>query len=160
LNINRIKEKSKKNIIEESYDNLLKNSSNGEKNINKFKLSNKKEQKNNINFNFKNNLDYREKRLRRLFTQFLNNASPLGNKIKKKINLRKKQIKNNIISNYEENNNISEYTNKKINFFLCSEMTKKEYEKTNSYSINKALSFFEPKTINKKEYLKQKHFYI
>jgi len=164
LNVSRFKEKSKKNIIEESYDNLLNGSFNEEKKINKIKLLNKKEKKNKINikqnFNFKNNIDYREKRLKRLFTQFLNNASPLGNKTRKKINLKKKQIKNNIISNYEDNNNLSENTNKKINFFLCSEMTKKEYEQTNNYSNNKALSFFNPKTIKRKECLKQKNSYI
>ena len=158
LNISRIKEKSRKNIIEKSYDYFLNDSFNGYKNNNKIKLFNKKKQNKKINIKknieFKNNLDYREKRLKRLFIQFLNNASPLGNKSRKKINLKKEQRKSNIISNYEENNNLSEYTNKKCNFFLCSEMTKKEYEKKNNNYNNKALSFFESKAINRKECFK------
>ena len=158
LNTSRIKEKSKKSIIEESYDYLLNDSFNGYKNNNNIKLLNKRKQDKKINikknFKFKNNLEHREKRLKRLFTQFLNNASPLGNKNRKKINLKKEQRKSNIISNYEENNNLSEYTNKKLNFFLCSEMTKKEYEQKNNYYNNKALSFLEPKAINKKDCFK------
>ena len=158
LNTSRIKEKSKKNIIEESYDYLLNDSFNGYKNNNNIKLLNKRKQDKKINikknFKFKNNLEHREKRLKRLFTQFLNNASPLGNKNRKKIRLKKEQRKSNIISNYEENNNLSEYTNKKLNFFLCSEMTKKEYEQKNNYYNNKALSFLEPKAINKKDCFK------
>ena len=154
LNTSRIK--SEKNIIEESYDNL--DSFNGYKKNNKIKILNKRQLNNKMNikqnFKFKNNLDYREKRLKRLFVQFLNNASPLGNKTKKEINLKKEQRINNIISNYEENNNLSAYTNKKLNLFLCSEMTKKEYEQKNSYYNNKALSFFESKAINRKEFFK------
>ena len=55
---------------------------------------------------------------------------------------------------YDETHNLSEYTNKKLNFFLCSEMTKKEYEQKNNYYNNKALSFLEPKAINKKDCFK------
>ena len=157
LNISRIEKKSKKNIIEESYNNLL-NDSNKYKKNNKIKIFYTKKQNKNINikqnFNFKNNLDYREKRLKRLFTQFLKNASPFVNKTRQKINLKKEQRKNNIISNFEENNNLSEYTNKKLNLFLCNEITKKEYEQKNNYSNNKALSFFELKIKNRKDFFK------
>jgi hypothetical protein len=155
LNISRIEEKSKKNIIEESHNNLLNDSNRYKKNY-KIKLLNTKKQNKKINnkqnLNFINNLDYREKKLKRLFTQFLKNASPLVNKTRKKINLKKEQRKDNIISNFEENNNLSEYTNKKLNFFLCSEITKKECEQKNNYSNN--ISFFEFKTKNRKDFFK------
>ena len=157
----------KKNNNEESYNIISNDSLNKEKKKNKTLCSNEKGIRNTFSckkFGYKNDLDYREKRLKRLFSKFIKNISGSGsdNKSKnnkEKINLKKDRdcIKLNIISNLNHYNNIT-LSNKNINFFLCSESTKKEYgiESPKMTINNHILSYFYPNSVNKNECFKFK----
>jgi hypothetical protein len=150
---NGAKIKKKKKFIEESFDKILNESLNKDK---KYRLNLKDEKQNKANTkqnSFKNDLDYREKRLKRLFSKFLKSTSPIGNRSRKKIlNLKKAQIKYNVISNIEQNN-LYTFPNQKVNFFLCSKNTKKnyEFEHPKIYIVNNTLSNFYNSLQNRNE---------
>ena len=155
--------KNKKNYIEESYDKILNDSNKKNNHNNKIKaLSFNKKQQNESyqNSGYKNDLDFREKRLKRLFSKYLKNISSIENKPKKKeiMNMKKDPIKLNIISNNEQDNNSSYFASQKVNFLLCSESTKKElgFEQPKIYvnNHNNILSYFYPNT--RKQFFKFK----
>ena len=149
-----LKPKNKRKNTEESYNILSNDSLNKEKRKSKALSFNKKRFSNTFiskKSGYKNDLDYREKRLKRLFAKFLKNTSYLEKKSRKekekeKINIKKDCIKFNIISNLNQYNNLSTLSNKKVNFFLCSENTKKEYglDSPKFYINNNLLSYFFP----------------
>jgi len=151
---NGTKIKRKKKFIEESFDKILNESLNKDKKKYRLNLKDEKHSKTNTKQNsFKNDLDYREQRLKRLFSKYLKTTSPIENKPRKKIlNLKKDQIKYNVISNIEQNN-IFTFPNQKINFFLCSKNTKKNYgfEPPRIYIVNNTLSNFYNSLQNRNE---------
>ena len=69
-------------------------------------------------------------------------------------------MKCNIISNIDQYNNLSTMGSQRINFFLCSENTKKEIEIEQSKiylnNNNNILPYHYPNFLYKKEYFKQK----
>ena len=136
INIKKVLKLNKgiKDKLSEETNNNINDSFNKEKIKNKALSFNTKRHIKNNKFiikknGFKNSLEHRENRLKRLFSRFLKNTSCFVNKSNKKIeNInKKKDLKCNIISNIEQYSNLSDLMNKKINFFLCSENTKKEY---------------------------------
>ena len=150
---NGAKIKKKKKFIEESFDKILNESLINDKKKYKINLKDEKQSKANTKHNSYKNVDYREKRLKRLFSKFLKTTSPIENKPKKKIlNLKKDQIKYNIISNIEQNN-LFTFPNQNINFFLCSKNTKKKYgfEPSRIYIVNNTLSNFYNSLQNRNE---------
>ena len=151
---NGAKIKRKKKFIEESFDKILNESLNKDKKKYNINSKDEKQSKANTKHNsYKNDLDYREKRLKRLFSKFLKSTSPIENKPRKKIlNLKKEQIKYNVISNIEQNN-LFTFPNQKINFFLCSKNTKKKYgfEPPRIYIVNNTLSNFYNSLQNRNE---------
>ena len=94
-------------------------------------LNNKRHNNNSFTNKKKGNkikLNFREKNLKRLFDKFITNSTTVKNKSNsKKLNFNHKNLKLNIISNIDQFTNLSKLFNKKTNFFLCSENTKKEY---------------------------------
>ena len=150
---NGAKIKKKKKFIEESFDKILNESLINDKKKYKINLKDEKQSKANTKHNSYKNVDYREKRLKRLFSKFLKTTSPIENKPKKKIlNLKKDQIKYNVISNIEQNN-LFTFPNQNINFFLCSKNTKKKYgfEPSRIYIVNNTLSNFYNSLQNRNE---------
>ena len=151
---NGAKIKKKKKFIEESFDKILNDSLNKDKKKYRLNLKDEKQSKANTKQNsYKNDLDFREKRLKRLFSKYLKTTSPIENKPRKKIlNLKKDQIKYNVISNIEQNN-LYIFPNPKINFFLCSKNTKKKYgfEHPKIYIVNNTLSNFYNSLQNRNE---------
>jgi hypothetical protein len=151
---NGAKIKKKKKFIEESFDKILNDSLNKDKKKYRLNLKDGKQSKTNTKQNsYKNDLDFREKRLKRLFSKFLKTTSPIENKPRKKIlNLKKDQIKYNVISNIEQNN-LYFFPSQKINFFLCSKNTKKKYgfEHPKIYIVNNTLSNFYNSLQNRNE---------
>ena len=158
---------------EESYYTIMNDSCNKDKkdnktlNLNKKRLSeNTFSSKKTTTFSCKktkynNDLDYREDRLKRLFEKFLNNKIfSYKSKKKKKLNIKKDYMKCNIISNIDQYNNLSTMGSQRINFFLCSENTKKEIEIEQSKiylnNNNNILPYHYPNFLYKKEYFKQK----
>ena len=161
----KLNSENKNKNADESCKTIMNLSYNKDKKENKA-LSVKKTRCNNNTYSSKrtrynNDLNYREYRLKRLFTKFLNNAiysENKTNKRKEKINI-KKDIKFNIISNIDKYNNLTSSGSHRINFFLCSENTKKEYgiEQSNIFINNKILPYYCPNNIQyKKKYIKLK----
>ena len=158
-NINKIK--NKKNYIEKSYDKLLNETFKKNNIKNKFKalsFSNKQKNDSKQNSEYKNDLDYREKRLKRLFSNFLKNVSSIDNKSRKKeiVNMKKDPIKLNIISNIDQIDNFNNFGDQRVNFLLCSETTKKEFglEQPKIYinNDNNILSYLYPNTQYRKDF--------
>ena len=131
-NMIKLKSARKKQLANETYNITTNNSLNKDKNKRKSLSYNNKKINNIINkkrLENKNTLAYREKRLKKLFSKFIQNESFL----EKKPNKRKlknnffKSSKCSIISNIHSNNDINNFGYQKVNFFLCSDNTKKEF---------------------------------
>ena len=139
----------KSKFNEESYKIIMNNSLNEEKRKEKGFSVNQKNYNNNTfiskKLRYKNDLDCREKTLKRLFAKFLKTESYfMKNKNKEKRNV-KQNLHFNIISNLQQYNNLSSMACQKVNFFLCSENIKKKYgfESPTIYANNLLSNYFQ-----------------
>lgn len=109
-------------------------------------------------YTFKNDLDSREKTLKRLFSKYLKTESYFMKSptINKKKQSTKKNLHFNIISNIQQYNNLSSLAYQRANFFLCSENTKKKYglESPTIFINNNILSYYFQNSLNSNEYFK------
>ena len=160
---NYITMNNKRKNNEESYNYISNDSSNKEKINNKTMGLNKQRLSNTFSckkIGYKIDLDFREKRLKKFFAKFLKNVSGADNKAKnkkEKLNIKKDCIKFNVINNLKQNQNkkINTLSDKKVNVFLCSDNTKKEYgfESPKNTINNHILSYFYPNSLNNNENL-------
>ena len=152
-----------KKFNEDTYNLTIENSQSKEKTKKKLLNSNKKTYNNtstNKKSDYMNDIGYRERRLKRFFTKYIQNESYLERKINKK-NIKSNIIKNSkctIISNIQQNNYLNINRFPKVNFFLCSEITKKEFglENRKLYFNQNILSQYYQNSANQNECFKLK----
>ena len=157
----KLKSALKKKFANEIYNITTNNSLNKDKSKRKSLSYNNKKINNGINkkrLENKNTLAFRENRLKKIFSKFIQNESFLerkSTKIKLKNNFFKSS-KCSIISNIHSNNDINNFGYQKVNFFLCSDSTKKEFGLDNPKLLinNNILSYYYPNST--KQYYKAK----
>ena len=150
-NVIKLKSALKKKLANETYNITTNNSLNKNKSKRKSLSYNNKKISNIINkkrLENKNTLAYREKMLKKLFSKFIQNESFLERKPNKR-KLKKnffKSSKCSIISNIHSNHDINNFGYQKVNFFLCSDNTKKEFGLDNPklFINNDILSYYYP----------------